>query len=372
MTGSGSRAARSVRSVPRRGCLLVGANRPGQLAAIGDAELAEDLAQVVFDGAGADEQPGGDLPVGQVPGDQPGDLLLLRGEHLRGSGAARAGPFPGGAQLAAGAGGERRHAHRVEHREGGAQLVPGIAAAALPTQPLTVHQVRAGNLGTPPTAAEPADRLVVVRFGGVSLAEQRAGARLDSQPVLGSSGPCRFRQPVEGIADDARVSGACGGLDQLGQRPHGDIYELVLASISGRIQCLLVTAQTVVEDCGHPVRECHRESLASGCGLLDGGLDQRDGLRFLALERGQNHGGDGRETGTGRVGYCTGFSDQRSGSREVATPYDLYSYIVQKDRELVERAHVTDDLNLPDAHAPALVVVPESSVCYCINPGPPE
>src|SRR5262247_4733044 len=99
MTGSGSRAARSARSVPRRRCLLVGANRPGELAAIGDAKLAEDLAQVVLDGAGADEQPGGDLPVGQVPGDQPGDLLLLRGEHRRGPGAARAGSFAGGAQL---------------------------------------------------------------------------------------------------------------------------------------------------------------------------------------------------------------------------------------------------------------------------------
>jgi hypothetical protein len=47
---------------------------PGELGAAADAELA----QVVLDGAGAEEQPGGDLPVGQVPGDQPGDLLLLR------------------------------------------------------------------------------------------------------------------------------------------------------------------------------------------------------------------------------------------------------------------------------------------------------
>jgi hypothetical protein len=31
----------------------------------GDAELAEHLAQVVLDGAGADEQPGGDLAVGR-------------------------------------------------------------------------------------------------------------------------------------------------------------------------------------------------------------------------------------------------------------------------------------------------------------------
>src|SRR5262249_48363790 len=102
MTGSGSTAARSAPSAPRRGGPLAGAERRGELAAIGDAKLAEDLPQVVFDGAGADEQPGGDLPVGQVPGDQPGDLLLLRGEHRRGPGAARAGPLAGGTQLAAG------------------------------------------------------------------------------------------------------------------------------------------------------------------------------------------------------------------------------------------------------------------------------
>jgi hypothetical protein len=37
-----------------------------ELAAGGDAELGEDLAQVVLDGVGADEQPGADLGVGQA------------------------------------------------------------------------------------------------------------------------------------------------------------------------------------------------------------------------------------------------------------------------------------------------------------------
>src|SRR5215470_18544196 len=166
---SGSRAARSVPSVPRCGCLLAVADRPGELAPADDVKLAEDLAQVVFDGAGADEQPGGDLPVGQVLGDQPGDLLLLGGEHLRGLGAARAGPLAGGAQLGPGPGGERRHAHLIEHREGGAQLVPGVVTAVLVPQPLPVQQVSTGNLGTPPTTAEPVDRLAVTALGGVSL-----------------------------------------------------------------------------------------------------------------------------------------------------------------------------------------------------------
>src|SRR5215470_9669216 len=96
-----SRAGRSSPSVPLCWCLFVLPERPGELGPAVDAKLAEDLAQVVLDSTGANEQPGGDLPVAQVLGDQPGDLLLLRGEHLWGSGATRAGPLAGGAAGAA-------------------------------------------------------------------------------------------------------------------------------------------------------------------------------------------------------------------------------------------------------------------------------
>jgi hypothetical protein len=48
-----------------------------------DGELGEDLAKAVFGGAGADEQPGGDLGVGQAFGSQPGDLGFLGGEPTR-------------------------------------------------------------------------------------------------------------------------------------------------------------------------------------------------------------------------------------------------------------------------------------------------
>src|SRR5215475_1394485 len=130
---------------------------PGDLGAAADAELAEDLAQVVLHGAGADEQPGGDLPVSQVLGDQAGDLLLLRGELRRGLRAALAGLFAGGAQLGPGPGGEGRHAHRVEHRKRGAQLVAGVTAAALAAQPLPVQQVCAGEFCVDASAAKAVD-----------------------------------------------------------------------------------------------------------------------------------------------------------------------------------------------------------------------
>ena len=48
-----------------------------------------------------------------------------------------------------------------------------------------------------------------------------------------------------------------------------------------------------------------------------------------------------------------------------------HSHTVQKERELVERADVTGELNLPDGHAPALVV-PESFVRHRGDKAPPE
>ena len=94
--------------------------------------------------------------------------------------AARPGPLAGGAQFGPGPGGESFHADRVEHREGGAQLVAGVAAAPLAAQPLAVQQPGAGQLGAEPGAGEPADRLAVAGLGGCSLAEQCAAARLES------------------------------------------------------------------------------------------------------------------------------------------------------------------------------------------------
>jgi len=54
------------------------------------------------------------------------------------------GPLTGGAQLGPGPAGESHHAHLVEHHEGMAELIAGVAAAALAAQPLPVHLVRPG------------------------------------------------------------------------------------------------------------------------------------------------------------------------------------------------------------------------------------
>ncbi len=83
--------------------------------------LGEDLAQVVLDGVGADEQPGADLRVGQAVSGQPGYEIFLWGQFLtrcgRCTGASDTATC--GPQLAASSCGEPGHAHLIEHMTSG-------------------------------------------------------------------------------------------------------------------------------------------------------------------------------------------------------------------------------------------------------------
>src|ERR671910_463941 len=66
-----------------------------------DPELVEHLAQMPFDRAGADEETGPDLRVGQSVTGEAGDLLLLRRELVARLGGALSDPSPpGGPPLA--------------------------------------------------------------------------------------------------------------------------------------------------------------------------------------------------------------------------------------------------------------------------------
>jgi hypothetical protein len=80
-------------------------------------------------------------------------------------GVPLAGRLSGGQQLPAGPLGKGLHTDRVEHAERGAQLRPGVGAAALAAQPLAIQQVRTGELGTAAGAAQPVDRLAVPVLG---------------------------------------------------------------------------------------------------------------------------------------------------------------------------------------------------------------
>jgi len=79
-----------------------------------DLELGEDLAQVVLDRVGADEEPGTDLAVREAFAGHGGYLGFRRRQITIGLDTALAGGLPGSAQLESGPFSERLHAHRVE------------------------------------------------------------------------------------------------------------------------------------------------------------------------------------------------------------------------------------------------------------------
>src|SRR5215510_2955531 len=88
--------------------------QPGQLGAGGDAELGEDLVEVVFDGPRADKQLRRDLPVGRPGGGQPGDLQLLRRELGERGRVSPPGGLTTGAQL--GPGRSEEHTSELQSR----------------------------------------------------------------------------------------------------------------------------------------------------------------------------------------------------------------------------------------------------------------
>jgi hypothetical protein len=100
------------------------------------------------------------------------------------------GGLAGGGQLAAGPVGERFDAHRGQHGVGGAQLLAGVGAAALPAQPFAVEEVGAGQLGA--GLVQVRDRVAVELFGGAALAEQGSDEGLDPQGPFGGHCPGAF------------------------------------------------------------------------------------------------------------------------------------------------------------------------------------
>src|SRR3954453_7456423 len=65
----------------------------------GDAELDEDAAEMVVDGAAAEEELGGHLTVGGALGDEAGDLKPLRREPIQRARRARSRRLPARTQL---------------------------------------------------------------------------------------------------------------------------------------------------------------------------------------------------------------------------------------------------------------------------------
>jgi hypothetical protein len=102
------------------------------MAARGHVELAEHFAEVIIDGARADEQLRGDLRVGRAAGRQRRDLGFLRREVVAGLGATLAGGLAGGNQLEPGSFSEAGRAYVFEPRVRVPQVLPGLGATFAP------------------------------------------------------------------------------------------------------------------------------------------------------------------------------------------------------------------------------------------------
>jgi hypothetical protein len=109
-----------------------------QLPAGADAELGVDLAQVVFDGAGGQEQLRPDLRVRPAVAGQPGDEGLLGGQLDGALDGAPGHGRAGGEQFPAGALGEPGHAQPGQQLVRGAELLAGGGPAARAAQPFPV------------------------------------------------------------------------------------------------------------------------------------------------------------------------------------------------------------------------------------------
>src|SRR5207237_3706911 len=134
--------------------------------------LGGHLAEVVLDGASADEELGADLRVRLSVGGESSDLGFLRGEDVACVLGPSARRFSGGKQLATGALGEGLGPEVTEHLVCSAKLTTRVHTASLAPEPFAVEQMRTGELDADPRALESLDRLPVARVSVLSLADQ--------------------------------------------------------------------------------------------------------------------------------------------------------------------------------------------------------
>src|SRR6185312_13634514 len=132
-------------------------------------ELPEDLAQVVFDRARADEELGGDLDVRLALRDEPRDLCLLWREVVLRLDGAFASVFARRAELDACSLRESFHTELGEQLVRHAQLLARVHTPAGASQPLAVEEMRAGEVKPAPSRREALDRVPVqaFRYGAV-------------------------------------------------------------------------------------------------------------------------------------------------------------------------------------------------------------
>ena len=148
-----------------------------ELMTAGDAELGVGAVQVRGDGAGRQEQPVGDLAVGQAAAREDDDLALLRGEPGERAGIGRRGlrGHAAGAQFGFRAPGPRRRTEAAERFQGVAEDGLGVVDPALPSQPLSVVQLKLGPLERPGAPGGLGQQCGEIRPGIGRLGEESVG-----------------------------------------------------------------------------------------------------------------------------------------------------------------------------------------------------
>src|SRR3954452_15237887 len=167
-----------------------------------------------------DEQTGPDLRIRKALTCEPRDLSLLGGELVApldaGLDAALADMLAGRREFALGAPGERLGAHSCAHLKRGAQLLAGVDAAALTSQPFPIEEVSPGELEPDTGTGEMRDRLAVQTLGALALAEQRTHARFDYERPPGADHAGALGQPFQGRLEQCSVTHPRCRLGKLG------------------------------------------------------------------------------------------------------------------------------------------------------------
>src|ERR1700758_4184605 len=142
-----------------------------ELVSRADSQLGEDFVEVVLDRAPADEQPRGDLGVGDAVASQPRDVGLLSGEVLPRLDDAFANVLAGREELALGAAGERLSSYGHEDLVRDSKLLACVHASALAAKPLAIEKMGSSELYARACLGKPVDGLPIQVLRQLAVAD---------------------------------------------------------------------------------------------------------------------------------------------------------------------------------------------------------
>ncbi len=322
-----------------------------------DLELVEDLAQVVLDRMGADEQLCADLRVGVAVAGEIGDLCFPGSEVRRRVDGPLARPLPGRTQLASGARGECFRAHCREHLPCPAQLFAGVDSPTLPSEPFAVEEVSARNVRGRAAAAESIDCLPMQLLGNRVVTHERTRPRLHPKSPVRSAALCAFGEPPERTRRDHVLAATCSRFDELGEDPAAEAF-FTLARVVQQRERVPVAAEAVGEDRSRVPAASGLRSVSVPGRVLNARLE-RGPLRLVAAPGREQQGCRHDASVACRGGDCSRFVDQRRRAREVAVVHLQGREVVERDRQQHQQAGIASELDVTTRESVCCLVVPE-------------